>query len=868
MKKFLRAISLLLVVVMTMATVPAFAAEASAEAAYTLPANVENIWYAGEITAKQFGFDDKGITEGEYTPIFTDRTAPVAYLNTYTAAQIEAGTHQNNAEGGYNSAYDDVVADDFYSADKKKRVSQEMDFYVSYDDEYIYIAFTDVAAAYDFDGDGEIGPQEYAFRSNYNLRIGTNLADTTNYLNLTDSDLGYLKVAYGVDAQGSCTTIPNGLLHDVQITKKSVDGTTCIPANDNFKLAQGGASIVDVELKIAKNQLLLYSNQYLGTDYAELPNVLFINFCEKTYFWGNDAESSVGSNIESMWVGSKTGDETAGSHDWDWAFDAVVLGAQGTEIKVPAAAATLTGHEFVIPGQRVHYTGRKSTVTMDGYVAQDEYKLNYNLQAPSLWMTTDSYLAVRDTTYTKDRLSSEEMTFSFAHDDDNIYIAFTDVGGHDYDNYKDPLTAGNSFRCNYHYRLGFNLGDENVFIQFGAGGSVANVAVKYGTDSAGAATWGNSSVTSNAFVVSNPITKYEYDYRTNTIGGLLNTTGGNSDTTPYIEYSELAINKAKLLDVINSLCGTNYAELPNVMQFTMVERSYWRCGPDAANSQDGGYTYKYANYALDTAWMATASAGSAWGYIPDVVVFGEEGAAVEAPCNFNVKLEDDTTLMATCTSPDLYYYTCACGQAADGSAAAGGYLSYFKGTADVAADHTPNIPEATENDDKICTQCLTVLAEHTGHAHAYGDSYATDGTQHWKECACGAKGMLGAHTGTPCTACGYGASAPVTPPAQTEPEDTTPPATEPEDTTPPATEPEDTTPPATEPEDTTPPATEPEDTTPEETTPEETTPVESESEAETEPADDNCNNTISVMGLALVAALGACGVVATKKKED
>ncbi len=158
--------------------------------------------------------------------------------------------------------------------------------------------------------------------------------------------------------------------------------------------------------------------------------------------------------------------------------------------------------------------------------------------------------------------------------------------------------------------------------------------------------------------------------------------------------------------------------------------------------------------------------------------------------------------------------------------------------------------------------------------HLFGETPVFQSNYHFYQCtnclASDAPVECTFANGNKCTVCGGTKveTAPVTPPTQTEPEDTTPPVTEPEDTTPPATEPEDTTPPATEPEDTTPPPTEPEDTTPPATEPEETTPVESESEAETEPADDNCNNTISVMGLALVAALGACGVVATKKKDE
>ena len=93
---------------------------------------------------------------------------------------------------------------------------------------------------------------------------------------------------------------------------------------------------------------------------------------------------------------------------------------------------------------------------------------------------------------------------------------------------------------------------------------------------------------------------------------------------------------------------------------------------------------------------------------------------------------------------------------------------------------------------------------------------------------------------------------PVGVPGQTKPSETEAPAT---------TEPEAATTeaPATEPEATEPEATEPEATEPEATEPEVTT--------EEVPAKTGCGASVSVMGLALVAALGTCAVVASKKED-
>ena len=134
-----------------------------------------------------------------------------------------------------------------------------------------------------------------------------------------------------------------------------------------------------------------------------------------------------------------------------------------------------------------------------------------------------------------------------------------------------------------------------------------------------------------------------------------------------------------------------------------------------------------------------------------------------------------------------------------------------------------------------------------------------------------------------------------TEPEETEPEVTEPEETEPEETEPEVTEPEVTEPEVTEPEVTEPEVTEPETTQPETTQPEETQPEVTEPET-TKKADDDededededttkktetkdseteaptekkgCGNSVSVAGLALVAALGTCTVFVAKKKED
>ena len=60
------------------------------------------------------------------------------------------------------------------------------------------------------------------------------------------------------------------------------------------------------------------------------------------------------------------------------------------------------------------------------------------------------------------------------------------------------------------------------------------------------------------------------------------------------------------------------------------------------------------------------------------------------------------------------------------------------------ASHTPGA-EATETTNQVCTVCGFVIQEALGHTHDYNNS-KNDDTNHWKECACGEKNEITAHT--------------------------------------------------------------------------------------------------------------------------
>ena len=69
---------------------------------------------------------------------------------------------------------------------------------------------------------------------------------------------------------------------------------------------------------------------------------------------------------------------------------------------------------------------------------------------------------------------------------------------------------------------------------------------------------------------------------------------------------------------------------------------------------------------------------------------------------------------------DNHWKECECGEAIDQKAA-----------------HTPNIPNATEYEDKKCTECGYIIEEALGHQHKFDGDWVTDKDNHWKECECG-----------------------------------------------------------------------------------------------------------------------------------
>ncbi len=126
---------------------------------------------------------------------------------------------------------------------------------------------------------------------------------------------------------------------------------------------------------------------------------------------------------------------------------------------------------------------------------------------------------------------------------------------------------------------------------------------------------------------------------------------------------------------------------------------------------------------------------------------------------------DDAYLKAsaTCTSKAVYYKSCsACGVEGTetfevGDAPSHNYQTTWSSDAtshwhecSKCGDNKDNAPHtagaaATENAAQTCTVCGYVITPALGHTHNY-DSIKKDEANHWKECACGEKNEITAHT--------------------------------------------------------------------------------------------------------------------------
>ncbi|MBR2387888.1 MAG: hypothetical protein IKB02_03870 [Clostridia bacterium] len=260
MKKLL---SIMLVAIMLFAVaMPAVAAE-EAEGTVIEPAKDMAVYYANDLTGQTLPVIDGTINPGEYGNVITI-AEPVPMAETWP-------------EYGY-------VID----LESTRQRSGQIEFYFAYDETSMYIAFKEYGAKYE---DGNTAYNDFQSRSNYGFAYGFQLDDMTNYL------------SHGVTYGGGCWnknfTFSDGKLSNFSSTEVAPDqfyselfvhkykaDEASLPEDERTLWVYGdvlsasnqNASaqyIMEVEMRLDKQQVIEVFNSVAYTEYAECPNAMY-----------------------------------------------------------------------------------------------------------------------------------------------------------------------------------------------------------------------------------------------------------------------------------------------------------------------------------------------------------------------------------------------------------------------------------------------------------------------------------------------------------------------------------------------------------------------------------------------------------------
>ena len=261
MKKIL---SIMLVAVMLLAVaMPIASAEETAEGTVFTPAKDMAVYYANDLTGKDLPAIDGTINPGEYGNV-------VAIADPTPMAEAWP-------DYGYVIDYD-----------SPRPRSGQVEFYFAYDETSMYIAIKEYGAAYD---DGNTAYQDFQTRSNYTFGYGFQLDDMTNYLSQS--------VTYGGGCWNKNFSFSDGKLSNFSSTEVAPDqfyselfvhkykaDEASLPEDERTLWVYGdvlSASnqnanaqyIMEVEMRLDKQQVIEVFNSVAYTEYAECPNAMY-----------------------------------------------------------------------------------------------------------------------------------------------------------------------------------------------------------------------------------------------------------------------------------------------------------------------------------------------------------------------------------------------------------------------------------------------------------------------------------------------------------------------------------------------------------------------------------------------------------------
>ena len=268
MKKFLAAVSLMLVALMVIA-IPAVSA---ADETIDKPEGI-NIHYATDVS-ENAPLVDGTINVDEYGPAIRI-DAPMALKNSDWGGSWETGE------------YDETLA------------SEYMDVYFAYDDEYIYFAFYEMGADPVNTEDDEVpeGSEIVAnldnnvpFRNNYRINIGFELDNVGNYIQAdAGNTVAWNTLSYFVSGTriNQDTVTFDWMVEELIVAKRNVATDTIVGFGDLFTNGNGnykdGQWSLTVEFKFSKEGIAAVWNELYATEYKDISNAMWIGLTTNAF---------------------------------------------------------------------------------------------------------------------------------------------------------------------------------------------------------------------------------------------------------------------------------------------------------------------------------------------------------------------------------------------------------------------------------------------------------------------------------------------------------------------------------------------------------------------------------------------------------
>ena len=252
-----------------------------------------------------------------------------------------------------------------------------------------------------------------------------------------------------------------------------------------------------------------------------------------------------------------------------------------------------------------------ATPTLDGVIDTDEYGTAITVTSPRL-MLNSSMNAWADTETDSTRFVIEKllpayMEYYFAYDNDYIYVAVRDVS-------KDKdADVGVTMRNNYHFTLGFDPDNPDVYFSFGGYRTDGNAAgwnvLKYNKKTIDLKTYN--------LIDEGVFRKYEKgstDSSSYLAYGDIGSVNGNIDQTDvaWAADIEFRISKETLKQILKEQTGKDYSNFSNAMWFSATTLGYNNNIDTTGNSQ-------YVR------WIGQGES------FYDIVVFDEETATITCP---------------------------------------------------------------------------------------------------------------------------------------------------------------------------------------------------------------------------------------------